>query len=540
MDNIELIALLVTVICLVSFSIVFTVLFRNYYKTNIDKLLTGEEDIDLIDNAISEAKRKKDKGSKAFRISTRILGYAFFLVIIAFFGVSLYARFSGSLIPFGDSTLVVIASGSMSERNERNTYLDEYNLNNQFNTYDIIGISKYDNESQVKLYDVVAYRSESGTTIVHRIISEAVEEGERVFVTRGDSNPASDPGTYYEGYLHYDDILGYYNETRIQSLGIFVIFLQSNAGIITIVAIAYCLFMFDYYNTKYEKAIDIRTNQLIELMNYDLSKPLSEEDVQLVYKQEVLYKNSLYTFSKGKFISKEVITDKDTLEKVKENMISITKKDTKSKKVDVDIKNVRSKKHHKVKDVDEENVKEVITSLKEETKADEVVVTPLAHIFADAAKENNEKVIENEKEATFAANSPTKKVVKRVKRVVKKPVSGVSITDIETPITAPSVEPSPTNEETLENQPTPLETGASSIPSPTPSYINKEESKGDNLEATVTEASANPSSKKTVIKRVKRVKRVKKINPDGTEAIETIEVKEPSEEGEKTASKEAN
>lgn len=48
----------------------------------------------------------------------------------------------------------------MSQQNEANTYLKTNNLNNQFNTYDIIQIQKYKDVDQVKLYDVVAYRND--------------------------------------------------------------------------------------------------------------------------------------------------------------------------------------------------------------------------------------------------------------------------------------------------------------------------------------------------------------------------------------------
>lgn len=59
---------------------------------------------------------------------------------------------------FGDSTLVVIASGSMSEKN--NDIIKKHpELNNQFDTYDIIGITKYQKQEEISLFDVVAYKN---------------------------------------------------------------------------------------------------------------------------------------------------------------------------------------------------------------------------------------------------------------------------------------------------------------------------------------------------------------------------------------------
>ena len=71
----------------------------------------------------------------------------------------------------------MIASGSMSEKN--NEYVkDNEELNNQFDTYDMIGISKYGSQNDVKLYDVVAYKNKKDITIVHRVVQiKTFEDG---------------------------------------------------------------------------------------------------------------------------------------------------------------------------------------------------------------------------------------------------------------------------------------------------------------------------------------------------------------------------
>ncbi|MDO5330958.1 MAG: hypothetical protein Q4F15_06060 [Bacillota bacterium] len=360
MSSIEVIALIVTAVCLISFSIVFTVLFRHYYLANINAINSGDEDIALIDNAIEEEKIKHSKGRKAVKLGFRIFGYAIFAFILVFFGCSVYSRFSGNIMPFGDTTLVVIATGSMSEKNSANTYLS--GLDNQFDAYDIIGISSYQSQEEVELYDVVAYDS-NGTTIVHRIIEITTDsEGVTCYTTRGDANSSSDTGSYYDGYLYYDDIIGYYNGTRIKAVGIFVVFLQSNAGIITIIAIAYCLFMFDFYNGKYEDAISKRTEKLVSLLGYDLSEGLDEDNVKSVYKQEVLYKDTIYTFARGEYVGKEVIEDPETLSKVKERMVLIQSAEEGELK-DVAVKEVETEEVKTHTQLDEEGVNEVIGSL---------------------------------------------------------------------------------------------------------------------------------------------------------------------------------
>lgn len=330
MSNIEIISLVVTIVCLISFCSVFTILFRHYYLTNIDGVKEGNYDHDLISNAKEDESRDLktgEKKKKGIQIGIKVGSYLILGLILVFFGVSLYSRFSGNIIPFGDSTLIVIGSGSMSERYQTNTYLFENDLTNQFNTYDIIGITKYDSEADIDLYDVVAFKDKDGTTIVHRIISiNNLEDGRVGYITQGDANSKNDVGSRYSDYIYYDDIIGFYNETRIETVGIFIIFLQSNAGIITIVAIAYCLFMFDYYNTRYDNTIEERTQLLLKESNFNLESELDVlEEIDIVYKEELIYKNSVYTFSRGKLIKKEVIEDEKTLEEMKANSKEVNK-----------------------------------------------------------------------------------------------------------------------------------------------------------------------------------------------------------------------
>src|SRR5574344_1812390 len=139
MSNVEIIALIVTIICLLSFCLVFTFLFRHYYLNLIKDVNEGKEDIDLIDSAIIEEEEKKSKKKKALKITGKVVGYTLLGIVVLFFLSSLVSKFMNDKIVVGDSTMIVIASGSMEERNEANTYLDEFNLNNQINTYDIVG-----------------------------------------------------------------------------------------------------------------------------------------------------------------------------------------------------------------------------------------------------------------------------------------------------------------------------------------------------------------------------------------------------------------
>ena len=137
MSAVEIITLFITILCLLSFCAVFTILFRHYFKSNIDSVSSGKEDIELIDNAIDEEKEKQSKSKKAWRLVGKVFSCVLLGVVFAFFVFSLASKIQNNTMLFGDSTLVVIASGSMSEKN--NDIIKKHpELNNQFDTYDII------------------------------------------------------------------------------------------------------------------------------------------------------------------------------------------------------------------------------------------------------------------------------------------------------------------------------------------------------------------------------------------------------------------
>ena len=348
MSNLQLLSFIVTTVCLVSFSIVFTYLFRNYFINSIKNISDGREDIEIIDTFLDETKKKKTKRNKIFNIVGKVTSYTFLGLVLAFFCFSLTSRILDNNMLINNSGFVVIASGSMEERNKENAYLDEFNLNNQISTYDIIGLKKYESIDQVKLYDVIAFKDKEGKTIVHRIVSLEETENNIKVNTRGDSNQASDANQLYYGYLSYEDIIGKYTDFRIPLIGSFVIFLQSNSGIVTIISVIYCFLMFDYYRTKLDKTITLRTNLLVELIDYDIDTP----NVNNYFKQELIYKGYKYIFEKGEFKYKEEIKDNLVKEQSDETMYSQIVTD----------ENEPNKKEISVKDIKEDT----ITKIKEE------------------------------------------------------------------------------------------------------------------------------------------------------------------------------
>lgn len=366
MSNFEILSLVITIVCLVSFSLVFTILFRNYNLNAIKDINEGKDDIELIDDALLEEKKAKKKKNKILKIIGRVIYYTVYAFVFVFFAFSLTSRIMDNSMLLGDNGFVVIASGSMSKKHSANTYLDEYNLNNQIQTYDIIGITKYKSFDQVSKYDVIAFKSNDGRVIVHRIISLTTVDDDIHVVTRGDASSSSDNNNLYGDYLTFNDIIGYYNNTNIPLVGSFVIFLQSNSGIITIVSIGYCVLMFDYYRTKLDKAINKRTNMLIELINYDESTP----ELTNYFQQELVYKGYKYIFSEGEFIKKVTLDDKEVVEGSDETIFSKTQKN-KDEEVEVQIKDVKTEKIEKLEEkIDDEEISfmDLIKSIRKKRK----------------------------------------------------------------------------------------------------------------------------------------------------------------------------
>lgn len=336
MTSLEILSIVTTFICLVSFSTVFIILFRSYFKSIEKNIIEGKEDIELIDAALLKEKNKKKKSKRVLSIIWKITSYSIIGLLVVFFSFSLITRFTSNSLPFNNSTLVTIASGSMSEKNPSNTYLIDNNLDNQFDTYDMIGITKYKSEDEVKLYDVIAFKSNKNKTVIHRIINIENIDGKNYYTTRGDSNSTSDNNTLYGSYLTYESFVGYYNGLRIKGIGAFVIFLQSGSGIITVASILVCFIMFDSYKSKADKAMNKRTNMLIELIDDDIDT----KEIKTKFKQELIYKGNKYTFENGELVSKDIVIDSKINNATKDSILMIDELDGQKK---VRVKNMNTK-----------------------------------------------------------------------------------------------------------------------------------------------------------------------------------------------------
>ena len=292
MSSTDIIALIVTIIGVASFATVVTILFRNYIRSAIKEIQAGHRDIEIVDLMIYEMDPTVIKKRKATGIAKNVIYYAFLAIIIPIFGLSLYSRIKNNVTKFGDNFVMVVASGSMSFKNEVNDYLITNNLNNQFATYDMIVLSGVKSSSQLHMYDVIAYRNDKGINVIHRIIEIDYSEGEIRYTTRGDSNSATD--SYHP---KIKDVIGKYTGKKIPGIGIFIMFFQSYAGIVTILSVVYCSFMISHFNKKLDTATDERRDMLAAVFNVDEMGERDPELMTSVHASTIYYKGYAYEIS---------------------------------------------------------------------------------------------------------------------------------------------------------------------------------------------------------------------------------------------------
>lgn len=308
MDS-QALALVITAIGVASFTVVFAILFINYRKFSVAEINSGKRDIDLIEQYFHDKEPAVVIRRKIFKVLKFIAYTAIMAVITVSLVFALFIRFSSNL-PVGTKTLMVVASGSMSTKNEVNDYLFTNNLNDQFPTYAIIVLEVVD-PSELKQYDVIAYNHPSGKTYIHRIRAiEYSTDGTRTYRTRGDAVASDDQNdSAYNVVVTDDDIVGRYTGVYVPYIGAFVQFMQSAAGIVTVIALVFCLIMFDRNAGKITEAHEKRTAFLFEALDID-NNVHEESEISVDFVEKIYFDKVAYSLeSNGKvssFVSDEV------------------------------------------------------------------------------------------------------------------------------------------------------------------------------------------------------------------------------------------
>ena len=209
--------------------------------------------INTIYDSIIDDKRR----NKKFQIIYNIFFGILYAVLVFIFGFALGFRLGGEQLFFGNTTLMTIQTGSMETINKENKYIFENNLTDQIEQFSLIGIDKVAQED-IELYDILAYQSESGDIIVHRVtrIYTSLDTNITYYTLKGDANTSS---SAEELTLTYDKVIGRYNGFQNYGLGVTLTYLQSNIGLVAIAAAAIFLITYNVTESLIDKAYDNQT-----------------------------------------------------------------------------------------------------------------------------------------------------------------------------------------------------------------------------------------------------------------------------------------
>lgn len=239
MSGYELYALILSLVVLVALSAVFITFLRMLIRSYLKLLRNGLEDQALLAEE-AQAQRKPSRVAVFVDRLNRGVSIALCVALIALFLFSLYVQIAPDKHPLGLPSLTVVKSASMSYRDEGNTYLFQNNIENQFDTFDIILLDQLPDEYDLRLYDVVVYEAKDGTPIVHRIVGieepNAAHPDCRHFKLQGDAV------TTHDRYpVLYSQMRGLYSGNRIRFVGSFILFMQSPAGWICILLVLFAM-----------------------------------------------------------------------------------------------------------------------------------------------------------------------------------------------------------------------------------------------------------------------------------------------------------
>ena len=283
MSSQEIVSLIFTIVAALAIAAIFGFLFYGFIYFQIKDIHKGNKDLEVIKNIIDEKDPAFIKKQHHKKLAKNIALYTVLGLMLPFFVFMVISRATNGVSKFGDKTVLVISSGSMSKKNPSNDYLNENNLNNQIKTYDIVSFKE---SNVINQYDVIAYKGDDNKIIVHRVIDSIDLDGEIHYITRGDANSTNDP---YKPANK--DILGTYTNRSVPFFGVFILFFQSFTGIVTLLLIAYVLILISVLYEKYHQAFVKRQKYMLNQIDFT---DVTYEDVEVISRSEIIIKDKKY------------------------------------------------------------------------------------------------------------------------------------------------------------------------------------------------------------------------------------------------------
>ena len=245
MTSFEIYNLFLCIFVFIGFTCVFGFMLRMLVKSSLKCIRNG-----LDDESIKTEYEKAGK-LKKFGVVDLIISGVLCAVVLSASVFSVVVSLMPDKVSGNIPTIRVVNSGSMASKYRENTYLFENDLNDQFETFDLIFTYKLPPEDELEIYDIVVYEVD-GLPIIHRIVG--IEEPntkhpeQRYFLLQGDAVASPDRFP-----VLYEQMKAIYRGERIPFVGSFVAFMQSPAGWLCIILIAFSVAFLPVLESKFEK-----------------------------------------------------------------------------------------------------------------------------------------------------------------------------------------------------------------------------------------------------------------------------------------------
>lgn len=325
---------LVCLIVFLTFTILFTFVIALIVKMKLKMIRNGLED-----EEIKKEEENKANASRFGLILSKTITSVFIVVLAVAFAFSLYLNFTEGKAANGIPSLKVVRTSSMSEKNKNNKYLFDNSLDNQIQAFDMIVTRHLPKEEDLKLYDIVVYKK-GDAYIIHRIIG--IEEPNekhpncRQFLLQGDANYIPD-----EFPVLYDQMIGIYQGERIPYVGTIVLFLQSPAGYLCLLLVAFAIIATPLVEKKLEKEkrarLSLAVTTEIAVTNIATCETLQEitfsdnETEESILSAEELLANwhaqLVYVLSQIKNVNREISRSGEIYRKGKDFVAKLSIKD---------------------------------------------------------------------------------------------------------------------------------------------------------------------------------------------------------------------
>lgn len=251
----EIYTFILCLIVFVTLTVLFSVLIGYITRLSVRLIRAGAED-----ERIRHEQTHPKRSSGFFSLLSVAFSGVVFAVLLTVFVFSVYAKVCENAQCVWNRSFKVVLSDSMSERYEKNDYLFENDLQDQLQTFDLILTSSLPKEEELELYDIVVYESK-GSLLVHRIIGieppNEAHPDEYHFLLKGDANQYNDRFP-----VRYSQMRAIYTGVRIPFIGTFITFMQSPAGWLCILLMAFALIATPLLEKKLAKERQLRWEEL--------------------------------------------------------------------------------------------------------------------------------------------------------------------------------------------------------------------------------------------------------------------------------------